>query len=745
MKKPMLLLFGVLFWSGLVAQKRIQVLDKETLAPVMGASVHIQGKPAICITDSIGFFLLPKTMEQLLEPLHIRHFAYHSFLWAPSDTGIIFLEPLESTLNTVVVTAGMKPVSKDASPIPVELYTPKFFQKNAAPGLFESLTMVNGVRPQINCNVCQTGDIHINGMEGPYTMVAIDGMPIVSGLSTVYGLTGIPNGMIERIEIAKGPASTLYGSEAVGGLINVITKNVLTAPTVALDIFGTHVGEFNLDGAVTASWKKARTLLGVNVFRFNNRLDINRDNFTDLTLQNRISLFNKWSFHRKHHRVASLAVRWVNENRWGGEMQWTPEWRGTDSIYGESIYTRRLEVLGKYQLPFPGSPVMLDVSYNYHHQDSYYGTTPYLGLQQIGFAQMVRNTQWHKRHELLTGVSLRFTFYDDNTPATALPDGTGNNAALTWLPGIFLQDEWTLNEKNVLLTGLRFDQNSAHGQIWTPRMSWKWSPDPMHIVRLTGGSGYRVANIFTEDHAALSGAREVIIAEQLKPERSWNANLNYVQKFFPKFLGFIGMDASLFYTYFHNQILPDYTTNARQIIYRNLNGHAVSTGASVNLDFNAKNGIKLITGATFLRVYQQQDGKRHPQLFAPAFSGTWALSIPLPRWKLSVDYTGNWSGPMHLPTVPNDYRPEQSPWYALHNIQATKTLQNGVELYVGVKNLFGFFPREDVILRAFDPFDRQIEVNNPNGYTFDPSYNYAPIQRQRVLLGLRWTLRRQKV
>lgn len=81
------------------------------------------------------------------------------------------------------------------------------------------------MKPQYNCNVCNTGDIHINGLEGPYTMVLIDGMPMVSGLSTVYGLSGIPQSLINRVEIVRGPASTLYGSEAVGGLINIITND----------------------------------------------------------------------------------------------------------------------------------------------------------------------------------------------------------------------------------------------------------------------------------------------------------------------------------------------------------------------------------------------------------------------------------------------------------------------------------------------------------------------------------------
>lgn len=125
---------------------------------------------------------------------------------------------------------------------------------------------VNGVRPQVNCNVCNTGDIHINGMEGPYTMILIDGMPIVSALSSVYGLMGIPNGMVQRMEVVKGPASTLYGSEAVGGLINVITKSALLAPRFSFDVQTSHYGDVNLDLGTKYTKNKWSSLLSTNVF-----------------------------------------------------------------------------------------------------------------------------------------------------------------------------------------------------------------------------------------------------------------------------------------------------------------------------------------------------------------------------------------------------------------------------------------------------------------------------------------------
>lgn len=654
-----------------------------------------------------------------------------------------------SQLEAVVVTGTMKEVTKMDSPIPIEVYAPSFFLKNPTPNIFEALSLVNGVQPQINCNVCNTGDIHINGLEGPYTMILIDGMPIVSSLATVYGLAGIPNSLVKRMEIVKGPASTLYGSEAVGGVINIITKEPFSVPKFKADVFGTTVGEYNFDLSSGFKAGKSASLFGVNYFHYDQKRDINNDNFTDVTLQKRISLFNKWTFHRASGKSFSLAGRYIHENRWGGELQWTPAFRGSDQIYGESIYTQRAELIGNYQFN-TASPFYLDYSYNYHKQDSYYGIVKFFATQQVAFAQLRWNKKFGK-HDLLTGIPIRYIKYDDNTVGTSNGDGA-NDPDVTFLPGIFVQDDIQLSDKLTTLAGVRYDRHNVHGNIWTPRLSFKYSPNKNNTLRLTGGSGYRVVNLFTEDHAALTGSREVEILSDLKPEQSWNVNFNYAHNIIlPE--GFINLDASLFYTYFTNKIVADFLTDPNKIIYNNLDGYAVSRGVTLNADVSLTNTLKFISGVTLMDVFQVQKNEvsetKIPQVQAPKFSGTFTVSYTLAS-NINVDLTGRVTGPMLLPVVPNDFRPAMSPWFGLINLQVSKPISKQLEIYGGIKNLLNFKPR-DPLLHPDDPFDKRggkyFDDNgnarpdtNPYGYTFDTTYNYAPLQGARGIIGVRWTI-----
>ena len=657
----------------------------------------------------------------------------------------------DNSLDEIVVSGNLRPVSKSASSVPVDVYSKSFFKKNPTPSIFESLQNVNGVRPQLNCNVCNTGDIHINGLEGPYTFVLIDGMPIVSGLSTVYGLTGIPQALIQRVEVVKGPASTLYGSEAVGGIINIITKKPSNSPMLFVDSFSSSWEEINTDiGFKYNASKKIQGLLGINYFNYQNIIDNNNDNFTDLTLQNRISIFNKLNIERRNNKLFTIAFRYVYEDRWGGETNWNKSFRGTDLVYGESIYTSRWETFGTYELPTTEN-IRLQFSANGHRQDSFYGTDSYKADQLIAFGQLIYNKKIKKEHDLLFGIAYRYTTYDDNTFATSESDGETNKPSVIHLPGVFLQDEISLTNQHKLLIGARYDYNSLHGTIFSPRVNYKWnSKNNKNILRFSIGNGFRVANIFTEDHAALSGAREVVFEGELSPEKSWNANVNFVKKISINNT-LISLDASGFYTHFNNRILPDYETDPNKIIYANLNGFSVSKGLSLNSDISFPLGLTMNIGATLMDVSINENNIKKRQLLTESFSGVWSISYNLKKSRIKIDYTGNLYGPMKLPLLSElDPRKGESPWFSIQNIQITKNIGTSWEMYGGIKNILNFTPDNNSIARSFDPFDSGVDfnsngeaiatTNNPYALTFDPSYVYASNQGIRGFLGLRYTI-----
>lgn len=757
---------------------KIELLSSQNGEPVPFAKVMIRSKKLFALSEVDGTATL-QNVPAGTHQIEVSATGFDPYSETVSVNGNrvlkIELKPEFQAIDEIVISGTMKEVSKKESTVNVEVYSPKFFKKNPSPSVYDALQNINGVRPQLNCNICNTGDIHINGLEGPYTMVLIDGMPIVSSLSSVYGLSGIPNSLVDRIEVIKGPASTLYGSEAIGGVINVITKrsNEYTTPKVSADVFTTSWLETNADlGFRFGIGKRAKeksalstynprrpiweVLTGINYYNYNNPQDNNGDGFTDVTLQNRISIFQKWKFNaKKHYKQASIAGRYLYEDRWGGQMDWNSNFRGGDSLYGESIYTSRWELLGFYQLPVD-ERIFVTGSLNRHQQNSFYGNVPYMADQITGFTQVYWDKHL-KNHDFIIGSAVRYINYDDNTPATATNDSLNpeNMRSIQWIPGIYAQDEIRFGKQSKLLLGTRFDYHSVHGFIFTPRLGFKWMSEKQHILRFNAGTGYRVVNIFTEDHAALTGARDVIIEDDIAPEQSYNANLNYNKTFITKKNKQIGIDLTAFYTYFTNRIIADYDSNPNEIRYANLDGHAISQGISANINLKLLPGLSVQTGATLMDIYSVSNGEKSDQILTENFTGTWTISYNVPATRFSIDYTGNLYSPMRLPLLNElDPRPEYSPWWSIQNIQLTYSGFDDWEIYGGVKNLLNWTPDKSIpflIAGANDPFDKEVTFdangdavatpNNPYALTFDPAYVYGPNQGARAFLGIRYKFR----
>ncbi len=652
------------------------------------------------------------------------------------------LEEAVVAMDGIMVTGNLVETFIKDSPVKVEVISAHYLEKIPTANIMEVLENVNGLSQQIDCAVCGTNNIRINGMDGPYTAVLIDGMPIMSSLATVYGLNGISPSLLQQIEVIKGPMSTLYGSEAMGGVINIITKSPQSAPGLAVNTFGTSDAEYAMDIGLVPSRGRLATLVSGTLFYNDRYVDENNDNFADLTLNTRISLFSKALLSNKNgFKQFSLSARYYYEDRIGGTFDFIDSFsndlRGSDVFYGETIKTYRLELVSSYYFDTK-DPVRLDFAFNHHDQDSFYGDQSYQAEQRTGFLQLVWPHKLNQSNTLMFGTAMRFQRYDDNTGATGTFNETDqlveNIADNRIIPGIFAQHEVIASEQTRILTGLRVDYQEDYGIIPSPRISLKYSPDENTTLRLNGGTGFRIVNLFTEDHAAYSGARATILLENLKPERSLNSTIS-LQQIIGADFNPLTLDVDGFYTYFTNKIEPDYSIPGL-IQYANLDGSATTRGVSISITQNIMDaGINYTLAGTLLDVFTTEKGVSSPLEFAPDFQGSANITYNLEPLQLLIDYTMNVVGPMKLPEFDAPFeRPAESPTYAVHNLQITKDFwtKGGalVQVYFAVENLFNYTQPAPLI----DP-------DNPFGPNFDTSYVYGPIHGRHFGMGLRLTVR----
>jgi outer membrane receptor for ferrienterochelin and colicins len=704
------------------------VVRDTTGTPLADATVRLERTTVAGRTDARGALTLlaVPTGEHLVRITRLGFTPATERVRIVADAPVLLdlvMQPRGEVLGTVATTATLREQYTSESPVRTEVLTQRALQRNATGNLMDNLGFVSpGVNVQVDCGVCVTNSVRINGMEGPYTAVLIDGTPVMSALASVYGFNGLHPALIEQVEIIRGPLSTLYGSEAMGGVLNIVTKDPRLAPRFALNSFVTSDGETNLDAAVTPQLGRARVLLSGTLARNDRFVDRDPDGFSDLPLVTRASLFGKLGLGTAEARRLDLTTRWYREERFGGTADWTRADLGSSQVYGEFITTERAELIGNWRLPVASDALRLWFSGTWHDQDAWYGDTPYAATQGTAFGQLVWD-QVVRTHALQLGATLRGQRYDDNTPATATADRT-------LIAGVFAQDEVSLRPGLSVLGGLRLDHYQRHGLIPAPRLAVKWQPfgTDHTTLRLNAATGFRVVNLFTEDHAALTGARQVVIAEALRPERSRTVTLGLEQHVhFNDGIDVLVLGVDAFHTRFSNRIQADYDRDPNLIVYANLDGTALSRGVTLSAQLDAPTRpVTFSAGVTLQDVTLTDGGVRRAVPYAARVLGTLSTGVRVPGLGSTLDWTARLVGPMALPEL--DGRPTTSPWFSEHHVQLTHPITRTLQLYGAVRNLFDYRQR-NAIVGAEAPFSEQ----------FDTSYLYGPLQGRRVQLGVRVT------
>ena len=649
-------------------------------------------------------------------------------------------------LKETIITGTYKELRRENFAIPVEIYTADYFKTNNVYNLQDAIRMISGLQANIDGGVDGAADIEINGMEGTYALVMLDGAPITGGTGNLYGLMGIPMSIIDRIEVIKGPSSTLYGTEAIAGVLNVITINPARGAKVAVDARLSSYLENSLDVAACFKEGKANGLFSASVYNMNYRWDFNKDNFMDIPLQNRVALFNKWSFRNKYQKSSSVFGRYLWEQRTGGEMQFKKSMRGTDERYAESIITNRVELMGNFILPIATADVNLMFGFSNHNSDATYGLTKFRNTERNGYLQMTYDYKIGKISDLLIGLVYRFNWYDDNLLTTQdTTDGKNRNKPIVnQFPALFLQDMIHFNENNEVLVGLRIEYNTYFTNVaFAPRFDYKWMDSKKkNEVRFGIGTGYRTPTAFIDDKYAFTSGRRIEVSENLKIETAYGTHIDYIRKVKTNKVQAM-IESRLFYTFIQNMVEPEIDFDNNVVRYENENALGMNFGLNVMADLEFTIPLKLNVGVNVLGnfMFEKEDGEETWDIErprnSPYLNAVFGIQYTFAKVGVTIDWSGLLNSPMRMNVQENDPRNEYSPWYTIQNVQCTKRFKKGVEIFAGINNIFNVRPPQP-ILRPNDPFGR-----NPNadGLVFDATYNYAPNQGIRGYFGIRYVLR----
>jgi outer membrane receptor for ferrienterochelin and colicins len=643
-----------------------------------------------------------------------------------------------STTSTIEVEDDKKSTHFLDVQSKTEVITSQELVKDACCDLAGCFGRNSSVEVAVTDIITDSKELKILGLEGAYTQLLVDNMPVMTGLNTKYGVSSIPGTLIDKITISKGSNSVLQGYESISGIMNVLLRDYDNSDRLLINGFLNSGLEkqFNLNFANPIS-KKWNTILSLHTVQKSNNMDDNGDSFLDNPLTTRYMLYNKWKYKDKESKTDfNIAGRYWNEERIGGQKA---DLHGSNNtghkLYEQTVKINSVEGYSRYGKQFSESNgLKLYLSSFYYDQESKYGDTRYDAKQSNFSFSGFYEFEYLTRAFLKTGLSYKYQNIDE---VIAFNDTTSKTYAGYYLkkesiPGVFFESSYSfLDDKASIMTGIRFDYHNEHKFIVTPRALFRYQPVKTLVLRISAGTGFRTINLFSEYSNILASSRNIVIAEKLEPEKIINYGADLLFYF-----GMTGVSGSLnfdFYrTDFSNKIIPDYDTNPTEVIFENLRGKAFSNVFQSELSLTILRNVDLKLAYKFIDIKYDKDGVRYDQPFNSKHRILATFSyIPYDKsWGASAGL--NWFSKQRLPSTssnPVQYQlPTESKPYALVNMQLNKNFKH-IELYAGIDNLLNF-KQENPIISADNPFGRY----------FDTSYIWGPTKGREFYAGFRFLI-----
>lgn len=551
------------------------VVDAVTQEHIPGITIQIKGTNFGTSTDGTGHYFLRNVKPGKLT-LIMRGVGYLSqektVVVEKNKVTEVNFEAYEDAVNIdeVVVTANRQATLRRLAPTIVNVVGEEVFSRVNANNLAQGIIFQPGVRVENNCQNCGFNQVRINGLDGRYTQILIDSRPIFSALAGVYGIEQIPTNMIDRVEVVRGGGSALFGSSAIGGVVNIITKE----PVGNSFSFGeslTFTGMKNPDNNISmnASLVSDDNKAGAMIFgqtRYRQEWDANNDGYSELGRLNSRSLGTRAFLRTTDYTKLTAEFHTIQEYRRGGDhIDWPDHVASISEHVDHSIFSSNAK-FDAFSSDYKHH-LLTYISGQIVNRKSYYGGIGELQddkgntLGQLGFPipaeQYGINFGVSKGNTYMGGFQYSYDFdrllfmpaqvligaeyvYDHLSDVMPLrnwlaeKDSKGNLIEL--FPKIdqkinnwsqLAQIEWK-NDMLSILLGARLDENSAVGKpIFSPRATLRYNPTKNVNFRLSYAKGFRAPQVFDEDlHVGVVNGevQKVYNTPDLRPETSHSIN-----------------------------------------------------------------------------------------------------------------------------------------------------------------------------------------------------------------------------
>lgn len=512
------------------------VIDKVTGNHVAYVNIALRGTTIGTTTDESGHYFL-KNLPEGTFVMEVKTLGYKTVTrevvlkkGVTSEQNFEIEEDLIS-LEGVVVSANRNETSRRMAPTLINVLDTRVFDVTTSPSLAEGLNFQPGVRVENNCQNCGFQQVRINGLEGPYTQILIDSRPIFSALSGVYGLEQIPANMVERVEVMRGGGSALFGSSAIAGTINIITKEPLrnsgqlAHTTMLVGSDGSVDNNTTLNASLVTDNRKA----GLFIFGQNREreaYDANSDGFSELCELEQQTIGFRSYLKTSTYSKLSFEYHHIQEFRRGGDNLDLPPHEAEvceqteHSINGGGLKFDYFSPNEKHHLSAYASAQHIDREsyYGAGKDPNAYGATT--DLTAVIGAQYVYNFDkcLFMPASFTGGLEYNRDKLEDNM--------WGYNRMLeqtVHIESMFLQNEWK-NDRWSFLIGGRFDKhNLIDGLIFSPRANVRFNPSANVNLRASYSAGFRAPQAFDEDlhiEAVGGGVSMIELAEDLQEEKS---------------------------------------------------------------------------------------------------------------------------------------------------------------------------------------------------------------------------------